>query len=228
MVYILHKTIYGLKQAPRAWNQNIDSYLLETGFTRSKNEPTLYIKTMEKELILLSLYVDDLIITGTSSSYICKFKEEMKTRYKMTYLGILKFFLGLQIKHLTCRIFISQELYTRSLLKKYKMVECNPITTPMSTGEKLMPRKNGEVAADIEQLRSMTGSFIYLTNTRPNIENAVNILSRFVSNSSTIHFSSRKKDSSLFVGDNDLWYLLQEGEERRADLVFRLRLGQKP
>ncbi|KAK8935961.1 hypothetical protein KSP39_PZI012924 [Platanthera zijinensis] len=202
-VYRLLKALYGLKQAPRAWNHNIDSYLQQEGFTRCAIEPTLYLKRNNEGSVIVSLYVDDLILTGSNSGEIAKFRERMKTKYEMTDLGSLKFFLGLQIKQLEGGIFISQELYTINLLKKFNMENCNPTVTPMSATEKLSPKEEEEEGADKEKYRSLIGSLMYLTNSRPDIENAVNIAARFISNPSKEHYDAAKRILRYLQGTKD-------------------------
>lgn len=74
-VYKLRKALYGLRQLPRAWNSKIDGYLQKNGFMKSENEPTLYVKKEgENDIIIISVYVDDIIFTSTSSSLLSKFK----------------------------------------------------------------------------------------------------------------------------------------------------------
>jgi hypothetical protein len=85
-VYQLKKALYGLKQAPRSWYSRIDAYLQNLGFTRSLSESTLYVKGAEGQILVVSLYVDDLLITGSCREQIDKFKEEMKSVFEMTDL----------------------------------------------------------------------------------------------------------------------------------------------
>jgi len=94
-VYMLKNALYGLKQAPCAWNSRIDGYLLETGFMKSPSEPSLYIKTQGQDLLILSLYVDDLIYTSTNQRMIEDFKKAMMDEFEMTDLGLMKYFLGM-------------------------------------------------------------------------------------------------------------------------------------
>ncbi|KAK8934594.1 hypothetical protein KSP39_PZI014788 [Platanthera zijinensis] len=212
-VYRLHKALYGLKQAPRAWHQNIDAFFQQEGFTRSPVEATLYIKNSEEGKIIISLYVDDLILTGSSKAQIEEFKKKLKTKYEMTDLGPLKFFLGLQIKQFNDNIFISQEHYTKLLLKKFDMENCNPTLTPMSTTEKLTARTEEEEKADQEKYRSLIGSLIYLTNSRPDIENAVNILARFVSNPSSHHLAAARRILRYLQGTKEYGILYQKSPD---------------
>jgi Reverse transcriptase (RNA-dependent DNA polymerase) len=107
-VYKLDKALYGLKQAPRAWYSKIDGYFIENGFERSSSEPSLYVKKSEKgEFLIVCLYVDDMIYMGTSQNLVEKFKESMKKRFEMTDLGLLKYFLGLEVIQDDEGIFVS-------------------------------------------------------------------------------------------------------------------------
>ena len=97
-VYKLKRALYGLKQAPRAWYSRIDSYLMSNGFSKSNGEPTLYIKAANKNVLIFVLYVDDLIFIGNDKGLIGEFKEAMKNKFEMTDLGLLKYFLGIEVK----------------------------------------------------------------------------------------------------------------------------------
>lgn len=113
--------LYGLKQAPRAWYARIYSYFLKNGFRKCPFKHTLNLRERANgDLIIITLYVDDLIITGSNINDIDDFKENMKQEFEMTDLGLLHFFLGLEIKQSNAGIFISQQKYARYLLKKVR------------------------------------------------------------------------------------------------------------
>ena len=98
-VYKLKKALYRLKQAPRAWYSRINAYFCENGFQRSASEPTLYIKMEGKDqMLVVCLYIDDIIYTGSSASLIKEFREKMMLEFEMSDLGALHYFLGLKIK----------------------------------------------------------------------------------------------------------------------------------
>ena len=105
-VYLLKKALYGLKQAPRAWYSRIDQHLLNFGFTKSLSESTLYVKQSESDILIVSLYVDDLMVTGNKVMLIDQFKTEMMKNFEMTDLGQMSYFLGMEIKQTDSRIFI--------------------------------------------------------------------------------------------------------------------------
>ena len=107
-------------QVPNRYNR-IDSYLMSNGFSKSDGEPTLYIKAADGNVLIVVLYVDDLIFTGNDKALIGDFKEAMKSEFEMTDLGLLKYFLGIEVKKMHDGIFISQEKYARKILERLKM-----------------------------------------------------------------------------------------------------------
>ena len=94
----LKKALYGLKQAPRAWYSRIDAYLLENRFEKSEGEPTLYIKEKDGKMLIVVLYVDDVIFTGSDDYLIDNFKTVMKDEFGITDMGLLKYFLGIEVE----------------------------------------------------------------------------------------------------------------------------------
>ncbi|KAJ8628315.1 hypothetical protein MRB53_021622 [Persea americana] len=106
---------------------------------RSDREPTLYAKRSGKgDFLMVCLYVDDMIFAGSSQVLVDEFKKQMKTEFDMTDLGSLKFFLGLEVTQGEDGIFLKQELYAKELLKKFGMINCSPVMTPLQTNEKLI------------------------------------------------------------------------------------------
>eukprot|EP00253_Pinus_taeda_P028518 PITA_28518 len=108
LLYRLKKSLYGLKQAPRASYAKMDSFLLESGFSRCHSHNTVYTKKEGKSLIILVLYVDDLILTGSDPNLINHVKSSLKKKFEMTNLGHLHYFLGLQVLQSKEGIFLSQ------------------------------------------------------------------------------------------------------------------------
>ncbi|CAL1375783.1 unnamed protein product [Linum trigynum] len=203
-VYRLRKALYGLKQAPRAWNSRIDRYFQQNEFQRSPSEASLYIKKGEgKDFLMVCLYVDDLIYTGTSQRMIEEFKSAMMKEFEMTDLGLMKYFLGIQVKQSPGEIFISQEKYTEDMLKRFHMATCKPISTPMTLNEKLQ-RNDGAENVDGKLYRSLVGSLIYLTHTRPDICHSVSLISRFMNEPSKLHFAAAKRILRYLQGTKKL------------------------
>lgn len=106
-VYLLKKALYGLKQAPRAWYSRIDEYLSKLGFVKSLSESTSYINGDQANFIVISLYVDDLLVTSSNVELIQQFKDDMMQVFEMTDLGEMSYFLGMQVKQNEGDIFIS-------------------------------------------------------------------------------------------------------------------------
>jgi hypothetical protein len=137
LVCRLKKSLYGLKQDPRAWYPNMDSYLLSQNFVRCKSDPNVYILRTVDSLLLLVLYVDDLLITGCSTSEIATVKRILRDRFFMMDMGPLHFFLGLEISQDASGIKLSQAKYARDLLERFHMTNCKSTPTPFLLGDKL-------------------------------------------------------------------------------------------
>ena len=179
-IYRLRKALYGLKQAPRAWYSEIDKYLSMCKFKRSTSEATLYTRyDYEGELIIVSIYVDDIVYTGSSERMLTKFKREMMQRYEMSDLGLLHHFLGMGILQTDQGIFIHQGKNAKSLLMKFGLEDCKPVSIPLQTGEKLK-KVDGSELVDEELYRKIVGSLLYLTSTRPDLMYDASLLSRFM------------------------------------------------
>jgi hypothetical protein len=118
----LKKSLYRLKKAPRAWYGRIDSFLTSLGFTKTKEDSNLYFKIMNNELVILLLYVDDLFLTG-EEKLITECKNRLALEFEMKDLGIMRYFLGLEVWQSPERIFLNQGKYTVEILKRFDMLE---------------------------------------------------------------------------------------------------------
>ena len=132
LVRQLKKSLYGLKPTPRAWYVKMDIFLLDTGFSRCHFDNTVYTKKVGKSLIILVLYVDDLIITGSDPNLINHVKSSLKNKFEMTDLGHLHYFLGLQVLQSKEGISLSQSKYACDLLRHFHMEDCKPTLLPFS------------------------------------------------------------------------------------------------
>jgi cell pole-organizing protein PopZ len=192
-IYKLRKALYGLKQAPRAWYSEIDAYLSMCKFKRSTSEATLYTRSdREGNLIIVSIYVDDIVYTGSSERMLSEFKREMMQRYEMTDLGLLHHFLGMGILQTDQGVFIHQSKYAKSLLSKFGLEDCKPVSIPLATGEKLK-KVDGSELADEGLYRKIVGSLLYLTATRPDLMYATSLMSRFMNGPTKIHMGAAKR-----------------------------------
>src|SRR3954466_8479778 len=154
----LKKALYGLKQAPRAWYSRIDSYFLKNNFKRCPFEHTLYTKEgAHGEFLIVCLYIDDLIFTGSSSSMNEDFKKAMTKEFEMTDMGLLYYFLGIEVKQHQDGIFITQQKYAKDMLRKFKMEKALPVSTPMEVNLKLS-KNNDDRHVDETLYRRLVGS----------------------------------------------------------------------
>ncbi|RDX60832.1 Copia protein, partial [Mucuna pruriens] len=113
------QALYGLKQAPKVWYSRINEYLLSLGFKRSQSKATLYVKHVDADILIISLYVDDLLVTGSNPALINQFKQEMKDAFEMIDLSLMNYFLGMEINQKKNEIFICQKKYAKEILKKF-------------------------------------------------------------------------------------------------------------
>lgn len=191
-VYLLKKALYGLKQAPRAWYSRINDHLLNIGFEKSLSESTLYVKHKGTKVLIVSLYVDDMLVTEDDTRLVEEFKQEMMQAFEMTDLGLVTYFLGIEIKQNENDVFICQKKYAKEILKKFQMEECKAVSTPMNQKEKLS-KEDGADKVDEGYYRSMIGCLMYLTATRPDILFAVSLLSRFMHCASETHLVAARR-----------------------------------
>eukprot|EP00253_Pinus_taeda_P024503 PITA_24503 len=188
----LRKALYGLKQAPRAWYSRIDSYLLENGFDKCEGEPTVYIKEKDGKLLIVVLYVDDVIFTGNDDYLIENFKVVMKEEFEMTDMGLLRYFLGIEVDQNENGIFISQARYVNEVLGKFNMQECKAAITPTVMGLKLS-KEDSSKDFDPSLYKSIVGSLMYLTVTRPDIMFVVSLIFRFMERPKEAHWKVAKR-----------------------------------
>ena len=155
-----------------------------------------------KYLVILVMYVDDLIITGNHDDHIAKVKKELQAGFKMTDLGLLHYYLGVEVFQRPHHIFISHSKYAAEVLQRFCMQDCKPVLTPMEQNLKLSKFEGGE-KVDSTTYRQLIGSLIYLTNTRPDLSYAVSILSRFMQEPRDSHWNAAKRVLRYIQGTKD-------------------------
>jgi hypothetical protein len=126
----------------------------------------------------VQVYVDDIVFGGSSNSLVARFADDMSREFEISMMGELQFFLGLQIKQSKEGIFVHQAKYTKDIVRKFKMEDSKAMTTPISTTTALDADEKGE-HVDQKEYRSMIGSLLYLTATRPDIQFSVCLCARF-------------------------------------------------
>ncbi|GJT35873.1 putative ribonuclease H-like domain-containing protein [Tanacetum coccineum] len=206
-VYKVVKALYGLHQAPRAWYATLSTFLEKHGYKRGTIDKTLFIKKDKKDIMLVQVYVDDIIFGSTRKSWCDEFEALMKGRFQMSSMGELIFFLGLQVKQKTDGIFISQDKYVADMLKKFDLASVKTAITPMETKMALTKDEEAD-EVDVHLYRSMIGSLMYLTASRPDIMFAVCACSRFQVTPKTSHLNAVKRIFKYLKGKPNLglWY----------------------
>ncbi|XP_068645225.1 uncharacterized mitochondrial protein AtMg00810-like [Aristolochia californica] len=131
LVCKLHKSLYGLKQASRQWYSKFSHVLINFGCLQSKSDYSLFTKGHGSFFVALLVYVDDIILTGPSSSAIVELNQFLHTQFKLKDLGCLKHFLGLEIAQSKAGIVLSQHHYTLQLLEDSGYLACKPTSVPM-------------------------------------------------------------------------------------------------
>jgi hypothetical protein len=168
----LNKSLYGLKQAPRAWYNRFATYLLSLGFVEAKSDTSLFIYQRGSDTAYLLLYVDDIILTASSTGLRQRIISALQQEFAMKDLGELHHFLGMHVQHCGDGLLLSQEQYMLEILDRAGMAECKPCSTPVDTNPKVSAT-DGAPVGDASDFRSLAGALQYLTFTRPDIAYAV-------------------------------------------------------
>ncbi|CAJ2651499.1 unnamed protein product [Trifolium pratense] len=207
----LKKALYGLKQAPRAWNARIDKYFQDKNFIKCPYEHTLYIKAQGGDILIVCLYVDDLIFTGNNPTMFEEFKKEMTKEFEMTDIGLMTYYLDIEVKQEDYGILITQEGYAKEVLKKFKMDDANLVSTPMECGIKLSKHEEGETV-DPSLFKSLVGSLRYLTCMRPDILYAVGVLVGYSDSDWGGDVDDRKSTSGFvfYIGNTAFTWMSQK------------------
>ncbi|GJR06584.1 retrovirus-related pol polyprotein from transposon TNT 1-94 [Tanacetum coccineum] len=213
-VHKLKKALYGLKQAPRAWYVELSTFLLQNHFFKGTIDPTLFIRRFDDDILVVHVYVDDIIFGSTHPRYTQLFFDLMKSRFEMSMMGEMTFFLGLQVNQSPCGIFINQSNYVLEILKKYGMETCDPVGTPMEIKDKLDLDQNGS-PVDATKYRSMIGALMYLTSSRPDIVHATCLCARYQAKPTEKHLKEVKRIFRYLRGtvNTGLWYTKDSGFE---------------
>ncbi|XP_015170395.1 uncharacterized mitochondrial protein AtMg00810-like [Solanum tuberosum] len=155
--------------------------------------------------------IDDLLVTGSNKAMVNQFMQEMETKFEMSNLGEMSYFLEMEIHQATARIFISQRKYAWDILKRFKMERCKSTPTPLVHNEKISKFEGGD-RADPTIYRSLIGSLLYLTATRPDLMFAASLLSRFMQSRCQVHLGVAKRTLRYIEGTADygIWFKREE------------------
>nr|GFB60966.1 retrovirus-related Pol polyprotein from transposon TNT 1-94 [Tanacetum cinerariifolium] len=191
-VYKLKKALYWLKQVPRAWYDELSTFFLQNRFSKGTIDPTLFTRCFDDDILVVQVYVDDNIFGFTDPRYATLFSDLMKSRFEMSMIGEMAFFLGLQVNQSPSGIFINQSNYVQEILKKYRLNTCDIIGTLMDIKDKLDLDQIG-TPVDATKYRSMIGALMYLTSSRPDIIHATCVYARYQAHPTEKHLKEVKR-----------------------------------
>nr|GEZ70206.1 hypothetical protein [Tanacetum cinerariifolium] len=206
-MYKLKKSLYRLKQAPRAWYDMLSSFLISQDFSKGLVDPTLLIRRNENALLLVQIYVDDIIFAASTLELCDLFSKIMCLKFKMSMMGKISFFLGLQISQSPRGIFINQSKFTFESLKKYGFESFDRVDTPMVEKSKLDEDKEEKVV-DPSQYCGMIGTLLYLTVSRPDLQFAICMCARYQARPTEKHLHAVKRIFQYLKGtvNRGIWY----------------------
>ncbi|CAL2253197.1 unnamed protein product [Prunus armeniaca] len=185
----LVKSLYGLKQAPKQWHEKFDHTMMSHGFKINECDKCVYIKNNKNSCVLVCLYVDDMLIMGTSKDAINSTKKMLNSSFDMKDLGQADVILGIQIKRNNDGYILTQFHYAEKILRKFGQFDCKPAVTPFDVNCKL--KKNSGDAISQLEYSQVIGSLMYLMNsTRPDLAYSVSRLSRYTSNPGHDHWEA--------------------------------------
>ena len=213
-VYRLKKALYGLKQAPRAWYERLTKFLLQQGYRKGETDKTLFVRQEEGKLMIAQIYVDDIVFGGMTDALVKQFVHQMQSEFEMSLVGELTYFLGLQVKQMEDTIFISQSKYSKNIVKKFGMESATHKRTPAATHIKLTKDEKG-VSVDQSLYRSIIGSLLYLTASRPDISFAVGVCARYQAEPKMSHLTQVKRILKYVNGTSDYGIMYSHGEDSR-------------
>ncbi|KAK9093200.1 hypothetical protein Syun_028111 [Stephania yunnanensis] len=200
----LNKALYGLKQAPRAWFSKLKTALLDWGFKNSSADVKFFFQMTESSVLMLLVYVDDILITGSNPLLIQQLITWLNSKFSLKSLGDVDFFLGFEVHRDSTGLYLSQHKYILDLLKRTNLLDSKPMSSPYSVGVKLSAT-DGIPFSDPTLYKSTLGALQYLTYTRPDLSFIVNKLSQFQQHPTDLHWAAVKRvlrflKSSLATG----------------------------
>jgi hypothetical protein len=171
----LNKALYGLKQAPRAWYSRLSAKLVQLGFHASKADTSLFMYRRAKVQMYLLIYVDDIIVASSTDAAVETLLNDLRSEFALKDLGPLNYFLGIEVKPNSYGVVLTQEKYTRDILRRVGMQDCKAMRTPLPADEKLSLSDGDPLTSDdATNYHSVVGALQYVALTRPDISFSVN------------------------------------------------------
>ena len=187
----LHKSLYGLKQASRQWFAKLTTELLSQGFIQTKMDYSLFTHKDHHFITIVAIYVDDIIVTRNNTSLISHLKSHLHNVFSIKDLGCLSIFLGLELTYSTNGIIVTQQKFSKELIRDADTSPFTPHVTPLPLNHKLSSH-NSLLFSNPTLYRSLVGKLNFLTHTHPNLSYAVQTLSQHMQKPTTAHFEAVK------------------------------------
>jgi len=214
----LRQALYRLRQAPRAWNTKLDASLVSLSFTKCAIEHALYAQRSQGGLVIVRVYVDDLIVTEEREEDTEEFKREMKRLFRMSDLGLLTYYLGIEVELSKGATTLHQSSYAKKLLERSGLSSCKPFQMPME--EKLKLSKESTTAkVHVMQYYSIIDGVRYLTYSQSDIRFAVGYLDRFMEDPREDHSTAIKKLLRYVAGTIAYSIIYPWRKEGRLELI---------
>ena len=214
----LKKALYGLKQAPKVWYDTIHSFLRGLGFKRVESDHAVFVSADGS--IFIAVYVDDLLLFGLDLDALGVIQKKLTARFKMTDLGELSHYLGMEVTIDTNseKITLTQKTYMKKVLQQFGMTDCKPVSTPMEAGvtNSLVPANRDADEKTIKWYQQLIGSLMWpAVHTRPDLAYSVGVLSRYSHNPSEIHCNLVKRVLRYVAGtlDTGLTFRKSSGDD---------------
>ena len=209
----LRKATYGLLQAIRAWYHELRNFLITEGFKNSHSDTSLFMLHSPSSVLYLLVYVDDIIIIGSSAAHVTAFISTLAQRFSLKDLGNLSYFLGVEAHFTSNGLFLSQRKYTSDLLHRLNMAYAKPVSTPIATTE-VLKLSDGSPLADAILFHQALGSLQYLSLTCSDVSFAINKLSQLMHCPSILHWSTVKQLLCYLVETIDYGLMLRKESPR--------------
>ena len=195
LVCRLKRSLYGLKQSPRCWNTAFTDYLESISLVQREADPCVFVGTVDT-VTVVAVYVDDLVLIAKTTNELQKVKDSLSSRFKMKDMGKIHYCLGISIEQDEERkcLRMHQKQYIENMLEKYHLTDANTVSTPADLSVKL--KKDDGFSKDVDSTlyQLMIGSLLYAANsTRPDIAQAVGVVSRYTSRPSQAHLTALKR-----------------------------------
>ena len=208
LVCRLRHSVYGLKQSPCCWNHALDSQLKELGFSQTASDPCLYASSSEKEMFIVAVYVDDIILAGKTLITVNTVKEKLSQRFKMKDLGSLHHFLGVNIiqDKLARMIWISQPMYIEKILQRFEMEDSKPVGSPLNPDVKLVASEDCKDSRNQHLCQAVVGSLLYIAIM--DLACAVSFVAWFCAKRSNEHWTA-VKNFEVLEWNTRAWFVVQ-------------------